>query len=1719
MRTRDKGLTLRVGPGAESRPGLAPGVPAMRRVCCLTLSALTCLLAAAGGPDGNRLAYLAENDPYYPGPGSAKLTTPQWVGEPGVEAVVVLAIDDLRDPPKYEAYLRPILDRLKAIDGRAAVSIMTCRVNPGDPQVKAWIEEGVNLDVHTVTHPCPLLQKGDFPAARDTVHDCLDLLHKVEGNRPVAFRVPCCDSLNTPSPRFFSEIFNATSPGGHHLTIDSSVFNILTADDPALPREIVNDPNGGERFRKYLPFRSFVNTIENHPYPYVINRLCWEFPCVVPSDWEAQNLQKPFNPKTVEDLKAALDAVVLKQGVFNLVFHPHGWIRAEQVVELIDHAVARHGKKVKFLNFREAQERLDRNLLAGTPLRDENGGDNGVRVVDLNNDGYVDVLAGPAGRRETRIWEPEANRWKTVPLPAPLAATTTAPAFGVLRPDGHASAGLMEGGALRFWDFDGDRWVAPPREPPEPPGDVARLRDLDGDGICELILSGGRGASVHRLRPDGSGWERLPFGLPEGVAFPTPPDLPGPRFVDVDEDGRDDLVFSDDDQYGLYLFDSMEAGWSRKVTAGKAGEAEALPKLVRGGTDNGFWVHSRHLWWQNEDTATLPDLVDRRSFNDLLKNVEPRGKTPSAALRSVQVRPGFKVELAAAEPLVRDPIAFDWSADGRLWVVEMGDYPLGADGKGSTGGRVRVLTDDDGDGRYDRSTLFLDGLGFPTGVTPWRKGVLIACAPDILYAEDRDGDGRADRREVLFTGFRPGNPQHRMNGFELGLDGWLYGANGDSGGVVRSAGTGKAVDIRGRDFRFDPDTGAFETEAGVTQYGRRRDDWGRWFGNNNPNWGWVFMLDESDLRRNRSFAAPDPRKTLEPDTRLHPVSPTAPRFNDLWAAGRVTSANSPTPYRDDLFGPEFAESLFVSDPVHNLVHRMDLEPDGPGLKGARAPGEADREFLASSDPWFRPTQMKTGPDGALWVADMGRAVIEHPEWIPDDWEKRIDLRAGHDLGRIFRVVPVGRSPRAISRLDTLDTAGLVAALDGPNGWRRDTAQRLLRERRDPSAVGPLRRLAATTGRPKVRVQALWVLENLGALTAEDVSPLLDDPEPQARRSAVGLAGRLFPGAPELVRGVARLSEDPDAAVRFKVALTLGLTDDPAAGRALAAIARRDGADPWFRAAVLCSAPKHVGALLAGLFGPGVTPPEGLVRPLFALAGSPAGRAGLTDLLGTLGRPAGAGGRYAPWQFSALAGLSEAARGAGRPLDRLAGDDADARAALERLAPLYPAARALAADPDAPEPDRITALGVFGRDPAQAADEREVVAGLLRPQVSAVLQREAVEAAARGRDPRLPDTLLGRWNTLAPGLRSAVLDALLSREEWTGALLSSLEDTCTPAGSVDPAHRRALLEHPNRDHRERAAAVFGPAATSRGPVVARYRDALKSPGDPAAGGAVFRRLCATCHRLGGVGSGVGPDLAALNDRSPEAILTAVLDPNRAVESKYSTFNIALTDGRVLSGVVASESAASLTLRRAEGKEDVVPRSEIEAMTGTGQSLMPEGMEKDLSDTEMADLVAYLNDQGPPPKALEGNAPRVVTADAGGVLVLPASAAEVRGGTLVFETRYGNLGYWSSPDDRATWRFEAPRAGRYEVWVVAACDPSSAGQTLRIAAGGATLDHKVGGTGSWDHYTTVKAGELTLDAGPGRLDAFAAAPPRGPLIDLRALELRPLPSDPCCGNEPH
>ena len=418
------------------------------------------------------------------------------------------------------------------------------------------------------------------------------------------------------------------------------------------------------------------------------------------------------------------------------------------------------------------------------------------------------------------------------------------------------------------------------------------------------------------------------------------------------------------------------------------------------------------------------------------------------SLKLMHVRDGFEVQLVAAEPLVMDPVAIAWGADGKLWVVEMSDYPTGLDGKMKSGGRVRFLESTHNDGRYDKSTLFLDGINFPTGIIPWRKGVIITAAPEIFYAEDTNGDGKADKHVTLYRGFKEGNTQLRVNGLRWGVDGWLYVANGLSSGVAKSEKTGQSVNLNGHDFRIKPDEGLIELQSGMSEFGRDCDDDGNWFGCDNSNPLFYFPFDERYLRRNAAVTSPSAKIQLATpvNPKLYAASKPQKRFHSFDHADHFTSACGMTIYRDDLLFRAMEPSTRSSaNPCITSFIISVLKPSGCSFTASRAAQESQSEFLASTDQWFRPVMARTGPDGAFWVVDMYRYIIEHPDWLPPEGQKELAAywRTGEDRGRIYRIVPKGKRGRKPAQLAASSPAELVSALDSSNSWQRDTAQQLL----------------------------------------------------------------------------------------------------------------------------------------------------------------------------------------------------------------------------------------------------------------------------------------------------------------------------------------------------------------------------------------------------------------------------------------------------------------------------------------------------------------------------------------------------------------------------------------------------------------------------------------------------------------------------------------------------
>ncbi|MGE3819558.1 MAG: PVC-type heme-binding CxxCH protein [Isosphaeraceae bacterium] len=956
------------------------------------------------------------------------------------------------------------------------------------------------------------------------------------------------------------------------------------------------------------------------------------------------------------------------------------------------------------------------------------------------------------------------------------------------------------------------------------------------------------------------------------------------------------------------------------------------------------------------------------------------GKSPAEAIKSFQVQKGFHVEPIATEPLLTDPVHVCQDADGALYVVEMRGYPYPED---TPSGNVRRLVDTDGDGRFDASTIFVDGLSWPTSVVASEGGVFIAVPPEIIYARDTDGDGVADLKRTAFSGFGTQNVQALVNGLLWGPDGWIYGVGGGNGGEIKNHlhPDAKPVSIRGRDFRFKPDGSAFEAISGGGQFGHAFDDWGHRFTSNNSNHIRQIILPSWSMERNPALvtgavlddiavegaAAPVYRiSALEPwrivRTRQRAADPVMRKRlppTELVPGGFFTSATGVTIYRGDAYPPEYRGNAFIGDVGGNLVHRKILSKNGAHFDATRADEKV--EFLASTDNWFRPVNFFNTPNGTLLILDMYRETIEHPFSIPEPIKKHLDLTSGKDRGRLYELLPPGPARKRQPRLAGASTGELVATLADPASWWRETAQRLLIERNDKAAIGPLRTMVQERPTALGRTHALWTLDALDALDEKDLAPAFADAEPGVREQAAKLAERLLKTAtPALRAAVLGLAEDPDPMVRFQVAIALGAlprSDDPAIERptldALATIALRDARDRWTRYAVQSSLAGRSWSFL-----------DHLAQRAPKFLATPEGRPWLEDLtllVGVENRPddvAAVLARFARPEVEPTV-TRAALLGLGRGLQRGGGSlrQATSGPAGSTLGLVFARAAESARTGNASLEGRVEAVRLLSLGPVDLA--METLPGLLDARQPVALQLAALQTLAALNDRRVAPAILGQWRSLSPAVRGEAVEALFARTERLDALLDAVESKSLTASDLDPGRIKILLDHPKAALKDRAGRLFGDAnGSSRAAVVETFRPALAMTGDRDRGREVFRKVCATCHRAEGQGAEVGPNLATVTGRTPEDLLIHVLDPNREVAPNYVNYNVETVDGRILSGLIAEESANAVTLKRAEGATDVVPRDRIEAIVSTGRSVMPEGLEQGLTSQDLADLLAFV-----------------------------------------------------------------------------------------------------------------------------------------------------------------
>ena len=567
----------------------------------------------------------------------------------------------------------------------------------------------------------------------------------------------------------------------------------------------------------------------------------------------------------------------------------------------------------------------------------------------------------------------------------------------------------------------------------------------------------------------------------------------------------------------------------------------------------------------------------------------PGPLAPEKTLESLELREGFRIELFASEPFIRDPVSMEFDEQGNVYVVEMPDYPYRPeDGKGQ--GRIIQIKDTNGDGRVDQSVVFADSLMEATSILPWKGGLIVTTAPYILYLKDTNGDGKSDTREVLFSGFFAQNSEAQITSLSFGVDNWIYAANnGQAGEVISNKDPdAPALSMSGADFRFRMDRNQFERTTGSGQFGQTLDDWGNRFITQNTLHiqqtvvPWKYWHRHPYLPSFKASANISDhelemfQKTPPPYWRAERTNRRNKDFQERkldrveYAEDHFTGASGGTIYTGDGFPKEYYGNVFTGDVAGNLVHRDILSPtdNSPVFVAKRDEAEKSKEFLASTDSWFRPANFSQGPDGYLYLIDFYRQHIETPVSIPDDLKADMDFLNGTRLGRIYRILPTNASAteNRTADLQKKSTAELVKLLSHPSRWWRLQAQRLILERQDTSVVQELQALFDQSEDAKVRLHAIYSLEGLNSLTNELVKKMLKDSSPGIREHGLILSER-FPDC--LAQAIEKI-DDPSIKVAFQATLTVGDFHGEKVVAALAHAITNYGQDPWFQTAVLSS---------------------------------------------------------------------------------------------------------------------------------------------------------------------------------------------------------------------------------------------------------------------------------------------------------------------------------------------------------------------------------------------------------------------------------------------------------------------------------------------------------------------------------------------------------------------
>ncbi len=956
--------------------------------------------------------------------------------------------------------------------------------------------------------------------------------------------------------------------------------------------------------------------------------------------------------------------------------------------------------------------------------------------------------------------------------------------------------------------------------------------------------------------------------------------------------------------------------------------------------------------------------------------------TPDQAIASFKLEPGLKIELVAAEPLVINPVAVAFDETGKMFVAENRGYPVGPAKGNPPAGKIALLEDTDGDGKYDKRTTFAEGLTFPNGVMPWNGGVYVTCAPDVFYFKDTNGNGVADVKKIVFKGFQDlSTTQLRVSHPTLNIDNWIYLTSGlTAAKVISPEHPGRpAVFLNRVDGRFRPGTDEIEETAGTAQFGQTFDNFGRKFTCSNRNHIQHVMMQLKYLKRNPHLASSDIVQDIPDHGAACKVFPLSANITTAAShTGYFTSACGVTIYDGAALPEKYRGNSFTCEPAGNLIHHDVLSTSNATFVAKRA--YETQEFLASPDNWFRPVNLSVGPDGALYVCDMYRKTIEHPEYLPEATRKITDFESGKDKGRIYRIVAASRQGAVDSleksqrrstetplRLANTTVKELCAELNNPNRWWRMTAHRLLIERQDKSAAPILKSLLDNAKTPEARVHALRILDGLGALEEKQILTALADKDSNVREHGIQLAEPRLADSSVLEKKVIELSEDENPRVRFQCALTLGESKKIEAIYALSRIAVRDCADRWLRAAILSSVKDSSSTLLCASLLHEDRRDKRVSNPDFIIFLNELGKVLIADArnIGHALSPwlSSTKEKDLDWQLALLGGFADGIRhrqgNIGGKSQLMSLVSLDSSTIPKRVEEIFRHAEVVSADEKRPLELRLTAISLLSH--ADISTNGNVLEKLIEPNQPSEIQIAAVRALTQ-----MPGTNGGaalvrkeHWNGYTPAVREAVLSAMTAQTNLVQALLTGIESSNVPPWTINPERRNNLMKHKDESIRVRASALFKDLQSGdRMKVYEDYKSVLALTPNSTNGHAVFTRTCTSCHVVSGEGKAVGPDLTGIRNQPADVLLLHILVPEFEIMPIYATYNVETKDGQSLSGLLAAETSANVTLRMALGLEQVVPRANIASISTGRLSLMPQELEKTMSKQDLSDLIGFL-----------------------------------------------------------------------------------------------------------------------------------------------------------------